>query len=203
LKETIQMVLPKAYRLSIRDVIQITPARHGDARGFFSETYNRVAFQEVGIDCEFIQDNHALSRDRGTIRGMHFQIPPFAQAKLVRVVRGAIWDVAVDIRRGSPTYGQSCAAMLSAENGCQLFVPRGFAHAYCTTEPDTEVLYKVDAPYSREHERGLLWNDPALQIAWPITGVESILLERDRQHPPLRELNNFFSYSQDGSGISE
>ncbi len=118
----------------------------------------------------FIQDNQPRSRERGTIRGLHFQIAPFAQAKLVRVLRGAAYDVAVDLRRGSPTFGQSVGVELSAERGNQLFVPAGFAHGYCTLEPDTEVFYKVDAPYSREHERGLLWNDPALNIAWPIAG---------------------------------
>lgn len=186
------MNLPRAEPTSLDGVLEITPTRFGDARGFFSETYNRAAFREIGVVCEFIQDNHSLSRDRGTIRGLHFQIAPFAQAKLVRVLRGAICDVAVDIRRASPTYGRSVAVTLSAENGRQLFVPAGFAHGFCTLEPDTEVFYKVDAAYSREHERGLRWNDPALGILWPVAEAEASLIERDRLLPLLGDLPGYF-----------
>jgi len=177
---------------SVHGVLHVTPPRFGDVRGYFSETYNREAFAAVGIDRLFVQDNQSLSRERGVIRGMHFQIPPFAQAKLVRVLRGSVYDVAVDIRKASPTYGQSVAVTLSAELGNQLFIPDGFAHGFCTLEPDTEVLYKVDAPYSRDHERGLLWNDPALGVRWPIAEAEAVVIERDRGHPRLAGLPGFF-----------
>jgi dTDP-4-dehydrorhamnose 3,5-epimerase len=186
------MNLPRAEPTGLDGVLEITPVRFTDPRGFFSETYNRAAFREIGVACEFIQDNHSFSRDRGTIRGLHFQIAPFAQAKLIGVLRGAICDVAVDVRRASPTYGRSVAVTLSAENGRQLFVPPGFAHGFCTLEPDTHVFYKVDAAYSREHERGLRWNDPALGILWPIAEAEAILLERDRHLPLLDDLPGYF-----------
>ena len=186
------MNLPRAEKTDLDGVVVIVPARHGDARGFFSETFNRAAFHEVGVDRDFIQDNHSLSRESGTIRGLHFQIAPFAQAKLVRVLRGAICDAAVDIRRSSPTYGRSIAVTLSAENGAQLFVPAGFAHGFCTLEPDTEVFYKVDAPYSREHERGLRWNDPAIGIEWPVPESAATVLERDRMYPTLDGLPAYF-----------
>ncbi len=176
----------------ISGVLHVTPPRFGDVRGYFSETYNREAFAAVGIDRLFVQDNQSLSREKGVIRGMHFQIPPFAQAKLVRVLRGSIYDVAVDIRKASPTYGKSVAVTLSADKGDQLFVPDGFAHGFCTLEPDTEVLYKVDAPYSRDHERGLLWNDPALGVRWPIGEPNAVVIERDRSHPRLAGLPEFF-----------
>jgi dTDP-4-dehydrorhamnose 3,5-epimerase len=177
---------------SVDGVLHVTPPRFGDVRGYFCETYNRGAFAAVGIDRVFVQDNQSLSRERGVVRGMHFQIPPFAQAKLVRVLRGSVYDVAVDIRKGSPTYGQSVAVTLSAELGNQLFIPDGFAHGFCTLEADTEVLYKVDAPYSRDHERGLLWNDPALGVHWPIADAQAIVLDRDRSHPRLAGLPEFF-----------
>lgn len=186
------MNMPRAERTELAGVLVIVPARHGDARGFFSETYNRAAFREIGVANEFLQDNHSLSRVPGTIRGLHFQIPPFAQAKLLRVLRGAIYDVAVDIRRSSPTYGRRFGVTLSAENGAQLFVPAGFAHGFCTLEPDAEVLYKVDAPYSRDHERGLRWDDPALGIDWPIPESGATVLERDRLYPTLDALPAYF-----------
>ena len=186
------MNIPRAERTELDGVLVIVPARHGDARGFFSETYNRAAFREIGVANDFLQDNHSLSRVPGTIRGLHFQIPPFAQAKLLRVLRGAIYDVAVDIRRSSPTYGHRFGVTLSAENGAQLFVPAGFAHGFCTLEPDTEVLYKVDAPYSRDHERGLRWDDPALGIDWPIPESGSTVLDRDRLYPTLDALPVYF-----------
>jgi dTDP-4-dehydrorhamnose 3,5-epimerase len=182
----------KVEELSLSGVLHITPPRHGDARGYFSETYNQAAFAEIGVACRFVQDNQSFSRDRAVVRGLHFQIPPFAQAKLVRVLRGAIYDVGVDLRRASATFGKSAGVILSAEKGDQLFIPAGFAHGFCTLEPDTEVLYKVDAPYSRDHERGLLWNDPALGIAWPIGEPETILIERDRNLPPLSGLSDYF-----------
>jgi dTDP-4-dehydrorhamnose 3,5-epimerase len=178
--------------LPLSGVLHVTPPRFGDIRGYFCETYNHAAFAAAGIDRVFVQDNQSLSREKGVIRGMHFQIPPFAQAKLVRVLRGSIYDVAVDIRRASPTYGQSVAVTLSAELGNQLFVPDGFAHGFCTLEPDTEVLYKVDAPYSRDHERGLLWNDPAIGVRWPIADDAAVVIDRDRGHPRLAGLPDFF-----------
>lgn len=184
--------MPRVERTELEGVCVIAPARFGDTRGYFSETWNRAAFHEIGVNCDFIQDNQSRSRDRGTIRGLHFQIAPFAQSKLVRVLRGAICDVAVDLRRASPTFGRWVAAVLSAENGRQLFVPTGFAHGFCTIEADTEVFYKVDAPYSHDHERGLRWNDPALAIVWPVAETEAVLIERDRLLPTLGELPAYF-----------
>lgn len=186
------MNLPNVESTNLNGVLLLTPRRFADERGFFSETYNRSALLELGVTCDFVQDNQSMSRQRGTVRGLHFQIAPFAQAKLVRVLRGAILDVALDIRRASPTFGQSFAATLSAENGRQLFIPAGFAHGFCTLESDTEVFYKVDAPYSREHERGVRWNDPALSIAWPVTEREVLVIERDRTLPLLGDLPVFF-----------
>jgi dTDP-4-dehydrorhamnose 3,5-epimerase len=186
------MPLPKVEKLPLQGVLHITPNRFGDTRGFFCEVYNKAAFCEIGVVSDFIQDNQSLSRDRGVVRGLHFQLPPYAQAKLVRVARGSVYDAVVDLRRRSPTYGKSAGVMLSAEMGNQLFVPAGFAHGFCTLEPDTEVIYKVDAPYSREHEGGLLWNDPALGIAWPIEEHEAVLIDRDRKNPLLSELPEMF-----------
>lgn len=183
------MNLPHVEMSSLEGVLVITPRQFADARGFFSESYSRPAFQQIGVPCEFVQDNHSLSRERGTVRGLHFQVASLAQAKLVRVLRGAVYDVAVDIRRDSPTFGRHIAVDLSAENGRQLFVPAGFAHGFCTLEPDTEVFYKVDAPYSRDHERGVRWNDPVLGIAWPVTEREAVLNGRDRQLPLLDDLD--------------
>lgn len=184
------MNLPAVKTTLLGGVLQIEPLRFVDARGFFSETYSRAAYQRIGVSCEFIQDNHSLSRERGTVRGLHFQVAPFAQAKLVRVVRGSVYDVAVDICRTSPTFGRHFGAELSAENGRQLFVPAGFAHGFCTLEPDTEVLYKIDAPYSREHERGVRWSDPLIGIAWPVTESEAVLNSRDRILPSLDEIRS-------------
>jgi dTDP-4-dehydrorhamnose 3,5-epimerase len=186
------MNLPRVETTDLDGVLLIVPARHSDARGFFSESYNRAAFRDIGVTSDFIQDNHSLSRTPGTIRGLHFQVAPFAQAKLVRVLRGAVCDVAVDIRRSSRNYGRSIAVTLSVENGSQLFVPAGFAHGFCTLEPDTEVFYKVDAPYSREHERGLRWNDPALGIRWPVPESGATVLDRDAMYPVLNELPALF-----------
>jgi dTDP-4-dehydrorhamnose 3,5-epimerase len=177
--------LPHVERCTLAEVLLITPARHSDSRGYFSEVFNEAMWREVG-------DNQSLSLHTATLRGLHFQIPPFAQAKLVRVLHGAIFDVAVDIRAGSATYGKFAAATLSAENGRQLFVPAGFAHGFCTLQPDTEVLYKVDAPYSREHERGVVWDDPGLGIPWPVPAEEVKVLERDRCFPRLHGLPGFF-----------
>jgi dTDP-4-dehydrorhamnose 3,5-epimerase len=176
----------------------LTPTRHCDARGFFSEVYREDMLAAHGIAVRFVQDNHSLSLKRGTVRGLHFQIPPFAQAKLVRVTAGAVLDVAVDLRWGSPSYGRSVAVRLSAAEWNQLFVPEGFAHGFCTLEPNTEVAYKVSRPYSAAHDRGLHWNDPALAIPWPVSEAEALLSERDRQHPPLAALPRIFRYEPEG-----
>jgi dTDP-4-dehydrorhamnose 3,5-epimerase len=167
-------------RLAIPEVILLTPKRFGDERGWLSEVYSRRAMAEAGVAAEFVQDNHAYSPKRGTLRGLHLQIPPQPIAKLVRCVRGAIFDVAVDVRAGSPTFGQWAAAELTADNGRMLLVPRGFAHGYCTLTDDTEVLYKLDGYYAPDCERGVVWNDPAIGIAWPIPEDELTINTRDR-----------------------
>jgi dTDP-4-dehydrorhamnose 3,5-epimerase len=177
---------------AIPDVKVVTPQRLGDRRGFFSEVYNRRDFAAVGLDYEFVQDNHSLSGEAGTIRGLHFQRPPFAQVKLVRVVRGRILDVAVDIRRRSPTYGRHVAIELSAENWRQLLIPVGFLHGFCTLEPNVEVVYKVTNYYSAEHDGGVAWNDPDLAIAWPPLAARAILSQKDASQPRLSELPVYF-----------
>jgi dTDP-4-dehydrorhamnose 3,5-epimerase len=174
--------------LDIADIKLIKPKIFRDGRGFFSETYNKRAFADAGIGAEFVQDNHSLSREKGVVRGLHFQSPPRAQDKLVRVVRGAIFDVAVDLRRSSPTYGRHVSAVLSAENWCQLWVPKGFAHGFCTLEPDTEVVYKVTDLYAPECDKGIAWDDPALGIEWPVAARAAIVSDKDRRHPKLSEL---------------
>jgi dTDP-4-dehydrorhamnose 3,5-epimerase len=178
--------------LAIPDVKLIYPMKHGDARGFFSETYNQKRFHEAGITCDFIQDNHVSSGKKGTLRGLHFQADPFAQAKLVRVTRGRMFDVAVDIRRNSPSFGRHVATILSAEEWNQVFIPVGFAHGLCTLEDDTEVIYKVTAPYSPEHDKGISWNDSALGIEWPVLTEEVVVSERDRCWPTLAGLPTYF-----------
>ena len=177
---------------AISDVKIVTPKRFGDHRGFFSETYNRQRFVEAGIDADFVQDNHSLSAAVGTVRGLHFQSDPFAQVKLIRVVRGSIFDVAVDIRRSSPTYGRYVGVELSADNGRQLLVPVGFAHGFCTLEADTEIQYKVSAYYSAEHDYGLAWDDPLVGIEWPIDLAHAVLSDKDRRQPNLAELPVYF-----------
>jgi len=172
----------------------VAPPRHGDERGFFSEVYKRSALAAAGLAADWVQDNHSYSRGRHVVRGLHFQAPPAAQAKLVRVTRGAILDVAVDLRRGSPTFGRAHAVELSADNWQQLFVPVGFAHGFCTLTEESEVLYKVSAEYAPASEGGLLWNDPALGIAWPVDEASATLSARDRRWPPLRELASPFVY---------
>jgi dTDP-4-dehydrorhamnose 3,5-epimerase len=174
----------------------ITPRRHRDDRGFFSEVWNQGRLGEAGIDVRFVQDNHALSRPVGTLRGLHFQIGASAQGKLIRCNKGRILDVAVDLRHGSPTFGRSVALELSAENWRQVYVPTGFAHGYCTLEPDTEVIYKVTAYYDPAAERGLLWNDPEIGIAWPVTTDSAVIAERDAKWPRLRDLPSYFVYTE-------
>jgi dTDP-4-dehydrorhamnose 3,5-epimerase len=178
--------------LAIPDVKIIRPRKHGDDRGFFSETYSRDALAAAGITLTFVQDNHAFSAAEGTVRGLHFQTAPFVQDKLVRVVRGSIFDVAVDLRRVSPSYGKHVTAVVSAAEWNQILVPAGFAHGLLTLEPDTEVLYKVTASYSPKHDLGLLWNDPALGIAWPIAEADAILSAKDKVQPRLADLPAYF-----------
>lgn len=165
--------------LEIPDVKLIFPKKFGDERGFFSETYNLASFAEAGIDLQFVQDNHSLSKSVGVLRGLHFQCPPFAQDKLVRVIRGRILDVSVDIRTDSKTFGKWVSTEISAETWNQIFIPAGFAHGLVTLEPDTEVNYKVSAPYAPESERAIMWNDPDLGIDWPFTENEITLSPKD------------------------
>ncbi len=180
--------------LAIPEVKLIIPKIFRDQRGFFSETWSSKALAAAHIEAEFVQDNHSMSSEEGVVRGLHFQIPPNAQGKLVRVTRGAILDVAVDIRHGSPTFGQHISAVLSAENWSQIWVPIGFAHGFCTLEPFTEVLYKVTAHYAPESDRGLAFDDPKLAIAWPVEPARATLSEKDRRWPRLKELPAFFNY---------
>jgi dTDP-4-dehydrorhamnose 3,5-epimerase len=174
-------------RLAIPDVLKITPKRHGDHRGWFSETYRAGVLAEAGVHDHLVQDNQAYSSVRGTLRGLHLQIPPDAISKLIRCLKGAIFDVAVDVRAGSPTYGQWVGAELTADNGAQLYVPRGFAHAYVTLTADTEVFYKCDGYYSPSCERGLRFNDPAVGIDWPVAEADIVINERDRNLPLLAD----------------
>jgi dTDP-4-dehydrorhamnose 3,5-epimerase len=186
-------MLKSTSRFAIPGPVLVVPQRFGDARGFFMETYSARDFAGAGIDCVFVQDNHSLSAERGTVRGLHFQIPPFAQAKLVRVTRGSILDVAVDIRKGSPTFGQHIAVELNAQSGEQLFVPEGFAHGFCTLEPDTEMIYKVSNYYAPEHDAGLHWDDPALKIAWPgFAGAQ--VSAKDALLPPWAKCESPFEF---------
>ena len=177
---------------AIPDVKLIEPRKFTDDRGFFSETYNARALGQAGIDLPFVQDNHALSIQAGVVRGLHYQALPYAQAKLVRVVRGSILDVAVDLRRSSPTFARHVMVELSADNWRQLLVPVGFAHAYLTLEPGTEVVYKVSAYYAPQHDRGILWNDPDLAIPWPVTADQAQLSEKDQKLPRLAEAPDLF-----------
>ena len=174
-------------------VLLIRPKRHGDARGWFTETYNRDMFAKLGIECTFVQDNHSLSAPAYTLRGLHFQTPPRAQDKLVRCIRGRIFDVAVDLRRGSPTYGQWVGAELSAENGHQLFVPVGFAHGFLTLEPDCEVVYKCSDTYAPDYDGGIAWN--SVGIDWPLpAGVTPELSAKDQVQPTLAAFDSPFPY---------
>lgn len=178
--------------MDLEGPLLVKTRRFGDTRGYFLETYSASLFAEGGINAVFVQDNQSLSASKGVVRGLHFQRPPTAQAKLVRVLRGAIFDVAVDIRIGSSSYGRWCAATLTSENGDQLFIPRGFAHGFCTLEANTEVAYKVDNPYSAKDDGGILWTDPALAIDWPILPIEAIVSSKDAALPLLSELTNPF-----------
>lgn len=178
--------------LEIDGLLEIRPARFGDERGFFSEVWREEEFAAAGIDVRFVQDNHSYSKKRGVLRGLHFQTPPAAQDKLVRVSRGAIFDVAIDLRRGSPSYGRWAGTMLSAKEWNQLFIAKGFAHGFVTLEDDTEVLYKCSAPYSPEHERAVRFDDPAIGIDWPIDLATVTVSEKDRSAPLLAEVGTGF-----------
>jgi dTDP-4-dehydrorhamnose 3,5-epimerase len=183
-------------RLEISDVWLITPKKHGDRRGFFSETFRADAFNDCAATVTFVQDNHARSTQKGVLRGLHFQAPPRAQGKLVRCARGAILDVAVDIRVGSPSYGRHVTAELSADNWSQLWVPQGFAHGYLTLEDDCEVIYKVTDYYAPECDRGIAWDDPALGIDWRIPAADVILSDKDRKQSKLADVSPAFDYTR-------
>lgn len=183
----------KVETTAIKDLLVITPARHGDARGFFSESWQRARLEEHGVHADFVQDNHSFSIARGTLRGLHYQAPPHAQAKLVRCGRGCIWDVAVDIREGSITYGHWHAEELSFENGRQLFVPEGFLHGFVTIEPNSEIVYKCTDVYVPDCDRAVRFDDPAIGINWPIDASEMIFSEKDRNAPPLKDAGSPFT----------
>ena len=183
----------KVETFDIAGPVAITPDKFGDARGFFSETWNSARFEAAGIAGPFVQDNQSLSRDAGVLRGLHCQIGPNAQGKLVRCIRGAIWDVAVDARRSSPTFGQWIGVELSAENWKQLWVPVGFLHGFCTTAPDTEVIYKVTKLWDRDAERGAVWDDPTLAIPWPVPSTGAILSDKDVVLPRWADLPELFA----------
>lgn len=176
-------------------MIAFTPRRFADQRGWFMESYNRQRAAELGIDVEFVQDNHSLSRPVGTVRGLHFQTPPHAQAKLIRCLRGAIFDVAVDLRRGSPSYGKWVGCELSAENGTQLFVPVGFAHGFVTLEDDCEVAYKTSAHYAPDCDAGLAWDDADIAVDWGLgDGTTPVLSGKDTKLPKLTDFDTPFAY---------
>jgi dTDP-4-dehydrorhamnose 3,5-epimerase len=184
----------KIRRLGIPDLMEIVPMRHSDDRGFFSEVWNSAALAAEGIDVGFVQANHSYSAEAGVLRGLHYQEPPFAQAKLVRVTRGAIFDVAVDLRHGSPTFGEWVGLTISAADWNQIYLPQGFAHGFVTLEPDCEVLYQVSAPYSRDHDRSIRFDDPAIGVEWPLGGRAPILSDKDRTAPLLADVRAAFRY---------
>jgi len=184
----------KIEPLEIPEVLLITPPKFGDSRGFFSETWSAAKLAAQGFDHHFVQDNQSLSTQAGTIRGLHCQVAPSIQGKLVRVIAGAIWDVAVDIRHGSPTFGKFAAATLSAENWQQLWIPGGFLHGFCTLEPNTQVIYKVTADYDRAAERAVIWSDPDLALPWPVTPEAALLSDKDKVLPRLASCEPWFAY---------
>ncbi len=188
--------MPHFKKLELDGVVLVTADRFGDDRGFFSETYNKRVWQENGIDVDFVQDNHSVSSQTGTLRGLHFQTPPFAQAKLVRVTKGSVFDVAVDIRRGSPTFGKWVGVTLSAKEWNQLYVPTGFAHGFVTLEENTEFLYKVSATYSKDNDRSIRFDDPSFGIEWPVDASRLILSEKDKNAPLAKDIDTGFVYSK-------
>lgn len=175
-------------------VVLIIPRKFEDNRGWFSETYRCDRWSERGVADTFVQDNHSLSRLAGTVRGLHFQTPPHAQAKLIRCISGRIWDVAVDLRKGSPTFGRWEAAELSPDNGHQLYIPEGFAHGFVTLEPDTEVVYKVSAHYAPQSDAGVRWDDPTLALPWPLPPTGATISDKDAVLPLLAEFDSPFAY---------
>lgn len=181
-------------KLQLEGALEIVTRKFGDARGYFSETYSRPRFAEAGIDIDWVQDNQSFSAEQGVLRGLHFQVAPFAQDKLVRVLRGSIFDVLVDLRKGSPTYGKWDSCVLTAEDRNQLLVPKGFAHGFLTLEPGVEVFYKVSAPYSPECDRGIRWNDPSIGVAWPLDGRQPILSTKDAAAPLLADVADHISF---------
>ncbi|KJS34642.1 MAG: dTDP-4-dehydrorhamnose 3,5-epimerase [Hyphomonas sp. BRH_c22] len=187
------------YPQSIPEVVLVKPKQFGDARGYFIETYRQSAYDAAGIPGPFVQDNYSLSREIYVLRGLHFQAHPSAQGKLVRCTQGAIFDVAVDIRRGSPTYGQHVSTTLSAENGWQLFIPVGFAHGFCTLAPDCAVDYKVTSYYDPASDKGIAWDDPDIGIDWPLKGHRPVLSDKDAEQPQLRDLQSYFDYLPDST----
>lgn len=183
-----------AELLNIPDLIAFTPKRHGDERGYFSELFRLSSLRAYARVIDFLQENESLSTRPGTIRGLHFQSEPFAQGKLVRCTAGALLDVAVDLRAGSPTFGRWVSIELTPEKGNQLWIPAGFAHGFCTLKPDTVINYKVTAYYSAEHDKGLAWNDPAIGIEWPALADPDTLSAKDRAQPLLADLPEYFRY---------
>jgi dTDP-4-dehydrorhamnose 3,5-epimerase len=184
----------KVIETTLPGVKIVVPQHFSDARGDFSEVWNAARFGAAGIAAEFVQDNHVRNARRFTVRGLHYQIPPAAQGKLVRVTRGAIFDVVVDIRRGSPNFGRHATSMISAENRHELWIPEGFAHGYCTLEADTEVTYKVTAYYRPELERGIAWDDSQIMIDWPVTPGDAVMSDRDRTLPRLADQPDVFEF---------
>jgi dTDP-4-dehydrorhamnose 3,5-epimerase len=183
-----------ASNTSVKLPCVIEPKRHGDGRGWFAESFNEKRCFEAGIDCRFVQDNQSSSKRAGTLRGLHFQAPPAAQGKLISVLRGRILDVAVDIRCGAPTFGRYVSKELSAETGCQFYVPVGFAHGFITLEEDVLVMYKVTNYYAPEHDRGIRWNDPDIAFPWPFPAAGIVTSEKDARHPLLSDLVSPFAY---------
>lgn len=181
----------KFRHLHLNGLMEIIPSKIGDHRGFFSEAYNAKSFAEAGVDLVFVQDNHSYSAAKGAVRGLHYQLPPFAQAKLVRVPRGAILDVAVDIRKRSPTFGKWVALEISAEKWNQILVPKGFAHGFMTLVENTEVIYKVTDYYSPEHDRSIRFDDPAIGIDWPLPTASVQLSDKDQKAPLLADAEVF------------
>ncbi len=185
----------KVEETGLPGLLLLTPARFGDSRGFFSESWNRATLSDRGIDIDFVQDNHSLSRDPGTIRGLHFQAPPHAQVKLVRCGRGVLFDVAVDIRRGSPTCGQWFGTELSFENGKQMLVPAGFLHGFATRVPDTEIIYKCSDHYAPEADGAIRFDDPDIGIDWGLGGLQATLSDKDAAAPFLKDFHSPFVWS--------
>lgn len=186
------MKLVKISEIGFGQLLEITPSKHGDNRGFFSETYNRRTWDGLGIDVEFVQDNHSFSAQKGTLRGLHFQVPPVSQGKLVRVIEGEIFDVAVDIRQGSPTFAQWVGVFISATKWNQVYIPPGFAHGFLTMTENTQVLYKVTDYYSSEHDRAIRFDDPQVGIEWPHVGCEFEMSKKDRDAPLVSEIDTQF-----------